>query len=192
MVKHLFLAVAVVMAFDARAEEPRRSQTNERRPIEQLLRTEEPRVLCIDDNLAGAAIPTQNAYSKAAASGFRSVLTLRNPQDRVDLVRERLMVEKNGLHYFNIAATSRPPNAREVDTFLQLTRDRSNHPMLINCAFADRVAPFMMIFRIVEQGWSQERAIQEAVQSGSNGKELQKFAGDYINRERSRPKEKKS
>ena len=192
MVRHLFLALAVVMAFDVCAQEPRRSQTSERRPIEQLLRTEEPRVLCIDDNLAGGTTPTQNAYSKAAASGFRSVLTLRNPQDRVDLVRERLMVEKNGLRYFNIAATSRPPNAREVDNFLQLTRDRSNHPMLINCAFGDRVAPFMMIFRIVEQGWSEERAIEEAVQSGSNGNELHKFARDYINRQRSRPKEKKS
>jgi protein tyrosine phosphatase (PTP) superfamily phosphohydrolase (DUF442 family) len=180
------------VALDARAEEPRRSQTNERQPIEQLLTIDEPRVLCIDDNLAGGTTPTQSAYSKAAASGFRSVLTLRNPQDRVDLVRERFMVEKNGLRYFNIPATSRPPNPGDVDKFLQLTRDRNNHPMLINCAFANRVVPFMVIFRMVEQGWSQERAIEEAVQSGSNGNELQKFARDYVKRERSRPKEKQS
>ena len=38
--------------------------------------------------------------------------------------------------------------------------------MLINCAFAERVAPFMLIFRIVEQGWSEDKAVEEASRSG--------------------------
>ncbi len=52
--------------------------------------------------------------------------------------------------------------------------------MLLNCAFAERVAPLMMIFRIVEQGWNQDRAIEEASQSGIQKESLKKFARDYL------------
>jgi protein tyrosine phosphatase (PTP) superfamily phosphohydrolase (DUF442 family) len=191
MIRHLFLAASILTASGAHAEEAQRSSI-EQAAIEQVLTTEEPRVLCIDDNLAGGKTPTQSAYAKAAGSGFRSVLTLRNPKDRGDLVRERFMVEKSGLRYFNISADESPPRTEQVDQFLQLTRDRSNHPMLINCAFADRVTPFMLIFRIIEQHWSQERALEEAARSGSTDKRLKKFAADYVNRERSRSKQKSS
>lgn len=188
--RHLILAVTVFTAIQAHSEEPQRSQPPRARQIEQLLKVEEPRVLCIDDKLAGSVSPTQNAYAHAAASGFRSVLTLRNANDRVDLLRERFMVEENRLRYFNIPATSKLPGLQQVDEFLRLTRDRSNHPMLINCAFADRVAPFMMIFRIVEQGWGEDRAIDEAVQSGSNRIQLKKFAQDYLKRDKFPPNQK--
>jgi hypothetical protein len=52
--------------------------------------------------------------------------------------------------------------------------------MLINCAFAERVAPFMMILRISGQGWSEEKAVEEASRSGLKGDQLKKFAKDYL------------
>jgi hypothetical protein len=52
--------------------------------------------------------------------------------------------------------------------------------MLINCAFAERVAPLMMIFRITEQGWSRKKAIEEASRSGLKSDMLRKFADDYL------------
>jgi protein tyrosine/serine phosphatase len=61
-----------------------------------------------------------------------------------------------------------------------LVKEQSNHPMLINCASANRVGAFMMIYRVLEQGWSQEKALEEALKIGLRGDELKKFAQSYI------------
>jgi protein tyrosine phosphatase (PTP) superfamily phosphohydrolase (DUF442 family) len=148
--------------------------------FERTLKTEAPVVLCVDDKPTLGGQPSTSAYAKAAANGFRSVLTLRSAADGVDLVRERFMVEQNKMRYFNIPATKDLPQREQVDEFLRLVRSKDNHPMLINCAFAERVAPLMMIFRITEQGWSRKKAIEEASRSGLKSDMLRKFADDYL------------
>lgn len=159
------------------------TQQTERPPqnrIERPADVDAPVVLCIDDKPAAGGQPSTSAYAKAAANGFRSVLTLRSARDGVDVNRERFMVEQNRMRYVNIAVTNNLPARKQVDEFLRVVRDKANHPMLLNCAFAERVAPLMMIFRIVEQGWNEERAVKEASQSGINGDSLKQFARDYL------------
>jgi hypothetical protein len=139
-----------------------------------------PVVLCIDDRPLGGVAASSEAYSKAAMNGFRSVLTLRSLKDGVDLTRERLIVEHNKLRYFNIHYRAEFPQRGQVDEFLKLAREPLNQPMLVNCAFAERVAPLMMMFRIVEQGWSEDRAIEEASRSGLESAKLKRFAKNYL------------
>jgi len=38
----------------------------------------------------------------------------------------------------------------------------------------------MMIYRVLQQGWSEEKAEEEAVRIGLHTEELRKFAKDYI------------
>jgi protein tyrosine phosphatase (PTP) superfamily phosphohydrolase (DUF442 family) len=140
----------------------------------------EPVVLCIDDKPGLGGKPSTSAYAKAAANGFRSVLTLRTPEDGVNPAQERFMVEQSKMRYFNIATTMNLPQRKQVDEFLVLVRDNANHPMLINCAFAEKVAPLMLIFRVVELGWTEERAVEEAGLSGLKRDVLKKFARDYF------------
>ncbi|HYA30247.1 MAG TPA: hypothetical protein VEI95_15615, partial [Acidobacteriota bacterium] len=160
------------------AEEPRQSQlpTTE---LDTLLKVDPPIVLCIDDKPTTGGQPTEDAYTKAMANGFRSVLTLRSRNDGVDLLRERLMVEKSQLRYFNLPTNSIVPRIEQVDEFLRLLRDKGNQPMMINCAFAERVAPYMMIFHIVEQGWSDDKSIDEAARSGLRADQLRIFLRQY-------------
>jgi protein tyrosine phosphatase (PTP) superfamily phosphohydrolase (DUF442 family) len=148
--------------------------------IDPLARVDLPVVLCIDDKPSAGGQPSGGAYARAAVNGYRSVLTLRSKQDGVDVVRERLMVEQTKMRYFNITGSAKLPRPERVDEFLSLVRDKANHPMLINCAFAERVAPFMMILRISEQGWSEEKAVEEASRSGLKSDQLKKFAKDYL------------
>jgi hypothetical protein len=58
--------------------------------------------------------------------------------------------------------------------------------MLVTCATANRVGAFMMILRVVEQGWNVEEAGDEAAQIGLRGDELKKFAKDYIAQQNSK------
>ena len=160
-------------------EEPRQSQRPQIHDFEPLVKAEAPIVLCIDDKPSVGGQPSDRAYSRAAASGFRSVLTLRSRNDGVDLLRERLIVEKNRLRYFNLPVLAALPRLDQLDEFLGLARDKGNHPMLINCAFAERVAPYMMIFHIVERGWTEERAVEEASKSGLRRDALRELVRNY-------------
>ena len=52
--------------------------------------------------------------------------------------------------------------------------------MMIHCATANRVGAFMMILRVLDYGWSEQRALEEAVRIGLSSEGLKKFARDYI------------
>jgi len=148
--------------------------------IEQSLKGDVPRVLCLDARFATGGQPLDGAYAKAAASGFHSVLSLRTAEEGVDLARERALVERAGMRYVNIPVVSRAPRAEQADEFIRVARQAANQPMLVTCASANRVGAFMMIYRVLEQGWSEDQALDEAVRIGLTGEELRTFAHAYI------------
>ena len=84
------------------------------------------------------------------------------------------------MRYFNIPVVSSAPRATQADEFIRLVKEESNHPMLINCASANRVGAFMMIYRVLEQGWTDEKALGEAVRIGLSSDAQKTFARDYI------------
>jgi protein tyrosine phosphatase (PTP) superfamily phosphohydrolase (DUF442 family) len=162
--------------------------TNRRRldHIQQSLSSDVRRMLCLDESFATGGQPKDQAYTKAATAGFRSVLSLRRATEGIDLARERMQVEGNKMRYFNIPVNSLSPRPEQADEFLRITRDKTNHPMLVTCATANRVGAFMMILRVVEQGWSVEEAGDEAAKIGLRGDELKKFTRDYIAQQKSK------
>jgi protein tyrosine phosphatase (PTP) superfamily phosphohydrolase (DUF442 family) len=176
------ICALAIMAFPyaGSAQEPRQSQKPVAGEFDALLKVEPPIILCIDHKPTAGGQPSDQAYAKAAANGFRSVLTLRSRSDGVDLLRERFMVEKNQLRYFNLPVLATLPKQNQVDEFLALLRDKRNQPMLINCAFAERVAPYLMMFNLAERGWDEERAVEEASKSGLHRKSLQELARNYL------------
>jgi protein tyrosine phosphatase (PTP) superfamily phosphohydrolase (DUF442 family) len=176
----LFISVS---ALAADQQQDRAARLNQ---IEQSLKADVPRVLCLDDSFATGGQPTDQAFARVAASGFRSVLSLRTSGEGIDLKRERSLVEKTGLRYFNIPVVSNAPRAEQADEFIKLVKEKPNHPMLINCASANRVGAFMMIYRVLEQDWSEEKALDEALKIGLRGDELKNFAQSYIARHKTK------
>jgi len=160
--------------FAAPVLNPRLAQT------QKLLSPDVPRVLCLDESFATGGQPGGEAYAKAAAAGFRSVVNLRTANEGIDLARERALVESKKLRFFNIPVNSSAPRPEQADEFLRVARDKTNHPMLVTCATANRVGAFMMIFRVVEQGWNEEKALAEALAIGLRSDRLKQFAKGYI------------
>jgi protein tyrosine phosphatase (PTP) superfamily phosphohydrolase (DUF442 family) len=167
------------MTSSAAVESPNRERARLDQ-VEQYLKGDVPRLVCLDRDFATGAQPAGQAYAKAAASGFRAVLSLRTGNEGVDLERERAMVEQAKMRYFNIPVVSSSPRAEQADAFIAIAKNRSNHPMLINCASANRVGAFMMIYRVLEQGWSEDKALEEAKKIGLSSDNLKKFAHDTI------------
>ena len=148
--------------------------------IQQALQTDVPRLLCLSDSIATGGQPSEQAFGKLAANGFRSVLNLRTASEGVDVQKERTMAEQAGMRYIHIPVVGSAPRAEQADEFIRVVREKANHPMLIHCGSANRVGAFVMIYRVVELGWSEEKAQEEAVKIGLRSEELKKFAREYI------------
>ncbi len=148
--------------------------------LERTLKDDIPHVMCVGSNFTTAGQPSINAYAKLASNGFRSVLNLRTAQEGVSLEEEKDAVEKAGLRYINIPVISRAPTPGQVTEFLTVVKNKSFQPMLIHCASANRVGAFWMIYRVLEQGWPQDRALDEATRIGLTSPALKDFALKYI------------
>jgi uncharacterized protein (TIGR01244 family) len=156
------------------------AKTDHQAKVEQALKDDVPKVLCVNDQVTTAAQPKDTAYEKLAANGFRAVLNLRTDKEGVDLAHERELVEKAKMKYINIPVNGSDPKKEQVDEFLKVVKDKANYPLLIHCASANRVGAFWMIYRVVEFDWSEEKALEEATQVGLTSPVLKKFAQDYI------------
>lgn len=148
--------------------------------IEQALKDDIPKLLCVNESVATSGQPTEGAFAKLAASGFKSVLNLRTANEGIDLARERELVEKAGMRYFSIPVVSNNPRPEQVEEFIRLMKDSSAQPVLIHCGSANRVGGFWMIYRVVGQGWDEDKALEEATKIGLSSPALKKFAQDYI------------
>lgn len=147
--------------------------------IEQALKDDVPRILCVDERIATGGQPTDAAFAKLAANGYRAVLNLRTASEGVDLKHEQEAIEKAGLRYINIPVSS-APKPEQVDEFIKAVKDRDNQPMLIHCGSANRVGAFWMIYRVVDQGWPEDKALDEATKIGLTSPGLKTFAHEYI------------
>ena len=178
------IASVLFVAITFAAEIPSSKRADLQR-IERALSADVPRVLCLDDSFTTGGQPTGEAYAKAAANGFRAVLSLRTNSEGIDLVLERARVESNRMRYFNIPVNGAAPRAEQADEFLRIAREKTNQPMLVNCSTANRVGAFMMILRVVDQGWNEEKALEEAIKIGLASDVLKRFATEYIMRHKS-------
>jgi uncharacterized protein (TIGR01244 family) len=180
MLKKLTCATAVIsvlFAFFAFAQQPKSEKLTR---VEQALKDDVPRLLCVNENIATAGQPKDAAFARLAANGFRAVLNLRTAAEEIDLKREQELIEKAGMKYIGIPFASGAPSPEVVDAFIKAAKDESNHPMLIHCGSANRVSALFMIYRVLDQGWTGEKALEEAVQIGLTSPALKKYAQDYI------------
>jgi uncharacterized protein (TIGR01244 family) len=156
--------------------------------IEQSLKDDVPRILCVDERVATGGQPTDTAFAKLAANGYRAVLNLRTASEGLDLQHEREAVENAGLRYVHIPVVSSDPRPEQVDEFIRAVKDPANQPMLIHCGSANRVGAFWMLYRVLEQGWPEEKALDEATKIGLTSQRLKDFAHQYIaSRQKKKP-----
>ena len=172
--------IVALMLFPAVASAGAQDSRKRLDEIEQALKADIPKILCIDESVATAGQPSDAAFAKLAANGFRSVLSLRTAEEGFDVAKERQMVEDAGLRYLSVPVISSAPKPEQAAEFMKVVREKANHPMLIHCGSANRVGAFWMIYRVLDQGWTEEKALEEATRIGLASPVLKKFAQDYI------------
>lgn len=128
-------------------------------PAEKLERDGLPNLGCIGQHLCRSGQPEAKGYDALKNFGVAIVVNLRdNPKKD-----EREQVESRGMRYVHIPwnAFDRPDNG-QVAEFLHLLRANPEKKILVHCRRgAERTGVMIAAFRIAEQGWTAEQALDE-------------------------------
>lgn len=140
--------------------------------------------LKINDDYCTGGQPSPQHLEKLKKDGVKVIINLRpKSEHRADL--EEARAGELGLKYINIPVVYNDPKDEQVDEFLKVTDDPDNRPAFIHCAAAIRVGAFWMIRRVVRDGWTIEKAEEEAARVGlQHAPHLVNFAHNYIERHR--------
>ena len=131
----------------------------------------------------GAVDPS--AFAGLKKDGFASVINLRvATEDGANVEQGRAAAEAAGLKYIHLPFVAASPDPKVVESFLAAVAARANQPVFIHCGSANRVGGVWMIKRVLQDGWTVERAREEAQAIGLRDAQLTAFAVDYINSHR--------
>ncbi len=152
-----FLLIILIIASPALAEELNR-------PFEWATPIQLPGVPNLhklDDNLYRSAQPTKQGMKNLKKLGVRTIINLRAFHSDTAKVRGTgLLDEELGVKTWHI-------EDEDVIRVLRIIREKENGPFLIHCQQgADRAGVMSAMYRIVEQGWSKDEAIEEMVNGG--------------------------
>jgi len=165
-------AMAGVTVTSAAQEAQPQSQSQQVPPIRNFLR--------INDQFCTGGQPRMEHLDQLKAEGVKAIINLRTPgEHRAD--EEEAKAKELGLRYFNIPVVFRDPKPEQVDEFLKLTDDPANRPAFIHCTAAIRVGAFWMARRVMRDGWTIEKAEEEARQVGlRESPHLNEFVRKYV------------
>lgn len=143
-------------------------------PIREFLR--------INKDFCTGAQPKLEHLAQLKAEGIKTIINLRPPGEH-RAAEEEAKAKELGLRYFNIPVVFADPKDEQVAEFLKITDDAENRPAFIHCAGAVRVGAFWMIRRVLRDGWTVEKAEEEARKVGlRESPHLNAFARSYIER----------
>ena len=127
----------------------------------------------------GAVEPSALAGLKK--EGFVSVINLRLATEAgANIEESRAAATAAGLKYIHLPFDASHPDPKTVETFLKEVATKANQPIFIHCGSANRVGGVWMIKRVLQDGWTVERAKEEAQAIGLRDPQLEMFATTYI------------
>ena len=136
--------------------------------------------LRVNDQFCTGGQPALEALEKLKADGVKAVINLRTPTEH-RAAEEEAKVKELGLRYINIPVVYTDPKDAQVDEFLKATDDPANRPAFIHCTAAIRVGAFWLIRRVMRDGYTFERAQEEAEKVGlREAPHLVEFARRYV------------
>lgn len=138
----------------------------------------------VNSEFCTGAQPRLEHLATLKAEGVKAIINLRPPTEH-RAAEEEARTKELGLRYYNIPFVFGDPKDEQATEFLKITDDPENRPAFIHCAAGIRVGALWMIRRVLRDGWSVEKAEQEAEKIGlRESPHLNEFARKYIEKHR--------
>lgn len=135
----------------------------------------------VDAVVACGGATETSALDGLAKDGFKSVINLRlasEPNANIEL--NAAHAKSLGLNYIHIPFNGQQPDPKAVDQFLAAIANKANQPVYVHCGSASRVGAVWLVKRVLQDGWTIEKATEEAKLIGLRSEALEKFALGYI------------
>lgn len=135
----------------------------------------------VDAVVACGGATETSALDGLKQDGFKAIINLRQASERgANIDENRARAEALGLKYLHIPFNGAAPENKTFDDFLTSVADKSNQPVYIHCASANRVGAVWLAKRVLQDGWTIEKATEEARLIGLSAAPLEQFALKYI------------
>jgi protein tyrosine/serine phosphatase len=140
-----------------------------------------PNFAKVSDDLYRGAQPSAEGFRRLKTMGVKTVVNLRSFHS------DRRKLRGTGLRYAHIYCKAWHPEDEDTIEFLKIMRDPDNHPVFVHCQQgADRTGVMVAAYRVVEQGWTIEDAVEETHNFGFHpvwrqiSRYLRKFDGEVM------------
>jgi len=135
----------------------------------------------VDAVVACGGATETTALDGLAKDGFKTVINLRLATEaNANIEANAAHAKSLGLNYVHIPFNGQQPDPKAVDQFLATIANKANQPAYIHCGSASRVGSMWLVKRVLQDGWTVEKATEEAKLIGLRGEPLEKFALSYI------------
>ncbi len=135
----------------------------------------------VDAVVACGGATETSALDGLAKDGFKSVINLRLATEaNANIELNASHAKSLGLNYIHIPFNGQQPDPKAVDQFLAAIAHKANQPVYVHCGSASRVGSMWMVKRVLQDGWTIEKATEEAKLIGLRSEPLEKFALSYI------------
>jgi uncharacterized protein (TIGR01244 family) len=113
------------------------------------------------DAIGTSGQPTEAQLAAIAQAGFRTVINLALHDDpRYSLPDEAETVRSLGMTYVHIPVQFATPTEGDLLAFLAAMDAHGGEKLWIHCAANMRVSVFLGLYRVLRQGWAQDKAFE--------------------------------
>ena len=135
----------------------------------------------VDAVVACGGATETSALDGLAKDGFKSVINLRLASEaNANIELNAAHARSLRLNYIHIPFNAQQPEPRVLDEFLAAIANKANQPAYVHCGSANRVGAVWLAKRVLQDGWTIEKATEEAKLIGLRSEPLEKFALSYI------------
>lgn len=119
----------------------------------------------VNSHLYRGGQPTGQSFKALAKLGVKTVVDLREREHQYS--GEKREVESLGMQFESLPMTMHAPTDEQIAKVLELIENKSLWPVFLHCQGGrDRTSTVIACYRIAHDGWSNQKAYQEAEQKG--------------------------
>lgn len=133
--------------------------------------------------VVGGGQPSAADLAALGAAGGGIILDLRDPMEPRPF-DEPAAVHAAGLEYVNVPVTGSSHDDATLERILGVLRGAGDRTVFVHCGSGNRVGGALIPYLILDQGFEEEDAVNQAMRTGLRSAELMEWGLDYARRNR--------
>lgn len=113
----------------------------------------------LNEKLSSSGMPTVEQMKEIAEAGVQVVINLAPHDVQSAVVNEGKLANSLGMEYINIPVTWRAPETSALTQFMDAMDRHAEKKIHIHCEANYRASAFIMMYRVLRQGWNKADAI---------------------------------